>query len=106
MTVIHMSVIIDFIDLAIFAARVIHDHDIVVLEVLTDEFIIERLWSICLAAHDIVVLVASCPLELLHRLAKAERKHPVDFRELLHLHVLKLPFKVLHSYGLLSRRHS
>ena len=55
MSVIDMSVIIYLIDLSVFAARIVHDHHIIVLKVLADEFFIERDRSILLVfVHELL----------------------------------------------------
>ena len=89
LAVIDVTVVVDLIDLVVLAARVVHDHDVVVLEVLTDVLVIEGLRGVFLRGDHVALGVGPGPGELLRRFAEAEDEDAVDFLELLHLHGLE-----------------
>ena len=80
-SVIDMAVIVDFIDLAIFSSRVVHEHDIVVVESLSHELLIEGYRCVRGAADELSLGVISRPLEFLRWHSEAEGKNPVNVRE-------------------------
>ena len=90
LAVVDVAVVIDLIDLVVLVARVVHDHDVVVLEVRADVLLVEGLRSVRLRVHDIALGVGPGPGELGRGNAEAEREDAVDFLELGRLHRLQV----------------
>ena len=55
LSVIDVTVIVDLIDLAIFTGRIVHHHNVVVLKIRSDIFIVEGLWGIGLGADEVAL---------------------------------------------------
>ena len=85
-----MTVVLDLIDLVILMVRIVHHHDVIVLEIGADVFVVERLGGIGLRVHHLALGIRPGPSELGRRHAQAEREHAVDFLELRHLHGLQV----------------
>ena len=92
LSVIDVAVVLDFVDLTIFAARVVHHHNVAVFQVFAYIFGVERLRCEFLHAHNLSLAVAARPLELRRRFSKAEGENAIDVLE--HLNLLR--FKLFH----------
>ena len=89
--IIDMAVKVNFIHLPVVAAGVVHQHDVVGIEVFTDPLFVKTLWGVCLHLGErLSAGILGSPSELLHRFAHREDKHAVDGAEHLGLQVLKL----------------
>ena len=94
LAVIDMAVVVDLIDLVVLATRVVHDHDVVLLEVLADVLVIEGLRGVFLRGDHVALGIGPGPGELLRRETQAQDEDPVNLLELLHLHRLELRIQV------------
>ncbi len=95
LAVVHVAVVLDFIDLVIRYGRVVHYHDVIVLQVFADKLLIEGLGRIGFLAHELPFGVVAGPGELCGRNAQAQDQHAVDFSQHLHfqgLYVLGFGF--------------
>ena len=81
-----MTVIVNLINLEIFACRVVHYHHVIVLKVCIHELLIERERSIGLLADEIALGIVSCPLELSRRYTQTKAEYAVHFLEHIGLH--------------------
>src|SRR5574344_356871 len=68
MSIIDVTVKVDFIHLSVFTTRVVHHHYVVIFKVLTHKLLIEGLRSIFFHAYDFVLAVATCPFKTNRRL--------------------------------------
>ena len=86
-----MTVVFNLINLVVLAERVVHDHDVVVVEILAiPELLVERLRSIGIGADNLALCIALAPCEFSWRHAISESKHTVDLAKHLDLLVLQL----------------
>ena len=85
-----MAVVVDLVNLVVLVARVVHDHDVVVLEVRADVFVVKALRGVFLRVHDLALGIGPGPGELRGRDAQAQREDAVDLLELGHLHRLQV----------------
>ena len=76
--VIDVAVVVDLVELVILPARIVHQHHIVALQILTDILRIERLWGIFLRLHRIALGILACPSKLRGWLAKVQHQHAID----------------------------
>ena len=91
MSVVEVTVILDFVALPVWAARVIHEHHIVILHVDVQEFLVEAFWSVFLWLLAVfAVCILWCPCEFCRWNAVYLCKHPVDNLQLLLLHLQEL----------------
>ena len=95
MSVIDMAVVLYLIHLSIFAGRVVHHHDIIVLKVFPDIFVIERLRGILFGTQQIAILIPHGPLERNRRFPEKIHEHAVYFRK--HFFLAVLQSLLLHS---------
>ncbi len=86
MTIVCVTVKVNLIGLIILTQRVVHHHDIVVIEVLSlPVFLIERLRGIDLGAYDLVLSIALGPGELSRRHTIGQGQDMIDGLEHLYL---------------------
>ena len=110
-----MSVVLYFIYFAIFTSRVVHNHHIVVFQVLAYKLVIETLRSVFLYTNNLTLLIVSSPFEFCWRHAQTFYKNAINlcqhhfftFRQLSRLHFTQfkskftqLPFQ---NHGHLTR---
>ena len=92
-----MAVEVDGVCLVVWTRRVVHKHEVVVLQVGTDVSLIERERGELLRFHRFAVSVLACPGELRWRFAEADGEHVVDRGE--HLRLLLLQRVFLAAFG-------
>ena len=63
MAIIDVAVVLNLVNLAIFASRVVHNHHVVALQILADILLVETLRRVTLRADHLATLVVSRPLE-------------------------------------------
>ena len=80
-----MPVIPDLVNLSIFARRIVHQHHIAVLKVVTEQLLIELKRS-----HGLAL-----PLEVCRRFAKAQGEYAVNLSEHLLLEPLEIGSHIL-----------
>ena len=85
-----MTVEINLVELVVFAARVVHQHDISVGKVLADIFVEKRLGGVFLCLHGVALRVFARPGELRRRLAEVEGQHTIYRAKHLGLALLKV----------------
>ena len=90
-----MAVIIDLIQFIELAARIVHQHDVVVLQVLADKFLIEGLWRVLLCLDRIAFGVFASPGEMRWRFTQVEDQHTVDSTQ----HLCLTAFQIRHFFA-------
>ena len=88
--VVDVAVVVDLIELVELAARVVHQHDVVIAQVVAHELLVERLRSVFLRLDGVALGVAAGPGELRGGLAQRQGQHAVDGLEHLGLPALQV----------------
>ena len=78
LAIVSVAVVIDLIQLIIIAARIVHQHDIVVFQIVPDIFLEEGLRRIFLRLYRIPFSVFASPREFRRRLSQVQYEHTVN----------------------------